>query len=315
MSPAWLSVEDADRALTEYARRHGHPDLSGRQLKRWRSAGLLPHREVRGRGRAAGVCVRDPASAGPQLVALCHYRERFARSTTKLAVSLWYDWWEVSPSRVREAVAEYCRAMGRRAEARAGDVSGQAQSEAAPRTRSLNGVERMLIADLPGRFDDPSGRRRSGRELVVDARTDVIGAMLVGPAYAADEELVTAYFQLDRLDEVEGRPAGHSLRSVTPDVLDRASLDYLIPTIEQCSDEDLERVRIELRWRFEALAAIREGPLEVGIPLIEKWLPTISTYWDTRDPNFDPRQLLVAIGGTLVVAPLFPAPTALDSEV
>lgn len=314
MSTAWVTVEEADRALIGHARRYGCPDFSGRQLKRWRSEGLLPHREVRGQGRAAGVRVRDPAVSGPQLVALCHYRRRFARSTAKLAVSLWYAGWEISPTRVREAAAEHYRAMSRRAKARGGDIFEQTQKEASPRTRSLHGVERILIADLPERFDDPSGQRRPGRELVADARTDIVGAMLAGPAYATDEELVTAYLQLDQLDEVEGRPAGHSLRSVTPALLNRASLDRVITAVEWSSDDDLERVRTHLRWRFEALATVRDGGLGGDIPFIGKWLPTLSSYWDTRDPNFDPRQLLMAIGGTLVVMPFLAATDVPASE-
>jgi hypothetical protein len=286
-----------DQRLIAAAAKAGYV-VNGRQLRRWRTEGLLPQRTVRGRGQGRGVEPSDPAHAAEQLIALCRWRERYARSADKLAVSLWYEGWSIRLSRVKAAAARSFRRMLDRGGQ--DDVLEVATHQSRLEVSGFSALERGLLPTLAARYEDPSGEQRASRELILDARTDAIAAALSSPgSYAVDEDLLTRYFQLDVADELENRPPGYSLRETTPRIVQALSIEEVISTIETSSDDELARVRTHLLMLAHAIRLIRTEDLSELPPLLPRWLEQLSTTRDTADPRYDPQQLTIGIGAVL----------------
>lgn len=278
---------EADQALIRLAAEGGY-SITARQLRRWRAERLLPTRSIKSLGRGAGVKGLDPVGTADQLLALCRWHRKYPRSADKVAISLWYDGWPVPTQRVRTAILR-------------GPEQERAKEAINWDAEPLNPLEKMAAGNMAQQDLDPA-ERLSPTQLIRDARADLSSVMLGDPE-TVNEELISGYFQLERLNETlpdDGRPKFSAETAI------RAfRVDTLIEDLRTCSPGELEAVRAFLRSTFEGIQILR-GP-SPGIdlnelpPIMSEGLSKLEMNSDTRHPEYDAGKLFAAIGSTLAL--------------
>lgn len=283
------SETEADRVLIKIAADQGH-SVTPRQLRRWRAEGLLPCRSVRGRGRGAGVEGSDPPVSADQLLALCRWHKTYPRSADKIAVSLWYDGWEVPTERIRRAIL---RGFDRELERGRIDWSRE----------PLNPLEKMSARGLASHHFDPAERVGPDR-LIRDAREDLSRAAF-GDADSVDASLLSGYFQLEALAETLPDDGKAGFDAAT--AIRIFNLNDLAQDLRTCSEAELEAVRSHLRLTYDSMLDLSEGAGSSAIdlgelpPVLAEGLSLMRLDSDTRHPEYDAGKLLSAIGSCLVI--------------
>jgi len=293
-------VIDTDIALIEYARRCGET-VSVRQLKRWRSDGLLPARTVRGRGRGHGVTGFDAPWTRFQCVAVSRALS-YERNNDRAALRLWYQGWDIPTElivrqidqrleRDRQCLTDLQRTVGTGTDNEmAGFDVAEADSQARPITHDE--IARMREA--------AHGTDESAHDLVHAVRTAIEG-QLFSPAnevLAIPEELAKHYLNFTSIEQLL-TPGNESLQP---------AFDTFTAAIQELTADDVLRAptanalttaRSWLRRMYDAAEIVSNyepQPDEADlIAPARSALAYVDTSYDPRSSDYDPEQLILGL--------------------
>jgi len=293
-------VLDADTALVEYARRCGE-NVSVRQLKRWRSEGLLPARTVRGRGRGRGVTGLDAPWTRFQCVAVSRALS-FERNNDRAALRLWYQGWDIPNElivkqidqrleRDRQRLAELQRMVGTGTDnAMAGFDVAEADSRARPITHDE--IIRMRAA--------AQGTNESARDLVHAVRSAIEGQLFspTNVVSAIPEDLTKHYFDFTSAERLL-TPINESLQP---------AFDVFTGAVQELTAEDILRAptanalrtaRSKLRRVYDAAEIVSNyepQPDEADlIASARAALAFADMRYDPRSGDYDSEQLILGL--------------------
>ena len=91
MDETWLTTEQ----LLHLAAEAGFPDITSRQLKRWRYECVLPSPSTRHLGWGKGTCSFYPPETGPRLLALCRLRQWFPHDMDAVRFLFWLEGYSI----------------------------------------------------------------------------------------------------------------------------------------------------------------------------------------------------------------------------
>ncbi len=307
-------MTDADRTLIDFAGRHGFT-VSWRQLKRWRSYGVLPWRTRRHRGYARGTSSEDQAGTAEQLVALCQ-RLYVDRRLSHAAMWLWYEGWEIPTRLVRKQLVDYQqRGVSKMIEtaesigalqdgaglAAIVDPLGLGYAETYGNPVPKEEEDRMKAA-LGHLLPDPAGETRTPVQLVHDMRGDLIAANLAPPGeIAVDEDLLAHWTgSPDSINIID--KAGFDVMSELTRVVTHAPPpDDVLAILRDGPDELYERGRVGLRRFRDTVAMLRDGVAEISAvspdfaSALEQNLQQCAPQFDTREASYRHGALIEAI--------------------
>jgi hypothetical protein len=298
MSDGFVTSAQADQLLLDHAAAcgithvRGEP-LTGRRLKRFRTAGVMPPRERRGAGRGPGMLVRDPPISKPQLVWVCQQLER-SRSFRRAQVFLWYSGLWAPPGAIRDLVLEVYRRHQNLRTSNDQDVIADIAYEEA--RASITRDDRAEADRLAASWKPPDeGATMRPREVLVHARTQLNQATHGLDTAGMDTRLLTTMHRFDDFDGLDGAPLGYSEREVAPRVLHSVSDEHIIDIVSSLSEDDLAGIRwcLQRWWRY--VVSMRHASMP---PEYRDWANAARLEYDPRDPKYDPQYLLVVIGVT-----------------
>ncbi len=293
MADGFVSAEQADQVLIEYAQAHGLPGIGGRQLKRWRAYGVMPPRQRRGRGRGQGMLVRDHDIAKPQLMALGNQLVQ-SRALWKAAVYLWYGNYYVKPGLIPQLLATAAPKPPDLGSADGSAMSDAAYDAARDSVRSYTEPDQRLAKHLGTNYESRAGLDE--RETLVHARTIFTEVLQGADPAQVDVQLLTSLHRFDQFDDVEGNP-GHSEQHVTPRVLKASSATNIAARIAQTTDDELAKVRWWLHTWWEQIYTLRTAPLATDQQ--REWANEIDATFDPREAGYNPQTLLVTAAVTI----------------
>jgi len=303
VSDDWVSAQEADQLLTDYADLSGiravrGKPLSGRRYKRWRSAGVMPPRERRGAGRGSGVLVRDPPDAKFQLAWLCGQLER-SRTFWQATLFLWYGQLYTPEGRIRELVLGVFRAHENlRPSDDPDDIADKAYEGAQLSMRPYSGAERQEAERLAAGWRPPTVKpesRLTSREVLTHARTQLNEATLGADPTGFDAELLTSLHRFDEFDRLDGSDEGYSATNVTPRMLKAIGAARVIEVVTAMTEDDFAHVRWYLHQWWQKIRAMRNP----GMPAeYQAWANQVGLEYDPREPGYNPFELLVVLGVT-----------------
>lgn len=256
--------------LIDFARDRG-ATVDTRQLKRWRSRGLMPSRAARRRslGRGQGVRAEDPPWAKHQVLAVLSELQR-DRSADNALLRLWFHGWDVETERVR-VVLDKQLAHDRDRFARLQEDAEATSDGSAFAAAELDSDSHPVTREETRRMLDVASDGSEGpRELARSVRIAMQGQLLSPPdePLAINIELVAPYL---------GLPAGiESLfAQLEGDFL--AGVEFVMTQIQRLepsaalrtpTTEQLDSARADLHlllYAFELLDLhAPELPLELG---------------------------------------------------
>ena len=247
----WPVPTDADAELIAYARTNGR-QVTVRQLKRWRTLGLIPFRLRRGRGRGRGVRATDRPWARYQLIAVLDALAT-SRSADDVILRLWYDGWDIETRRVREIVERRVLADKERYANLSIRVAAALTTVTAFDLAELNSAETPLTRAEVQRMRVLASFEDNPRQLAHAARTAIHGQLLSPPTepIAMSEDLARHFFELDSLE-----PLFKGLGAQSEE-----GLDAVLTGLQQIDPIDLFAVlthsQLEhARWRLRRLAEV-----------------------------------------------------------
>jgi hypothetical protein len=313
MEPKATTAAEADQALIRHAAAHGFREinrrpLNGRQFKRWRSYGVMPPRQRRGKGRGEGVLVAEHPIAKPQLIALLSLLQRW-RSLRYAAVTLWHANFWVKPGWIQGLVCDvFHEHRSRRPPDGDRDVvSDLAYGEALASVRPMNEEDQRLAAKLAAAWESPSNApelQLTERELLVYARSDLTETVHGLDPSHVDRRLMSAMQRFDEFDQIDGAGERYSEHAIIPTMLTPVTDDNVIETMSALNDDDLAGVRWWLRTWWERISQLRRLDLELPrqrakrVRNAREWAWDTDITFDPREPGYNPRMLLVVIGVT-----------------
>lgn len=292
MYEEWLTEE---HLLTLAAHEDFHPpELTSRKLKRWRTAGLLPHPRRTSLGRGKGMRSEYPPGTARQLLALCRLLRRFPHDLDAVCFALWFEGFPLQPDDLKQSLEALLRPYHHFMATVAPDLSDPL---AAAEDIAEQMQARLSHSKLGRRL------RRLGNDEEVNAVLTALFQFSFGgiPGFTAhaDEELGERLLadlfidalglkrgQTDRLGEVgpwlpqDGGELGRQLEQLAGEQL--ISIPALVQTLQAATPAQLAQARTDLARTFEfkqmakAMGALM-GPDVFGYSLFRE-LPS--------DPNF-----------------------------
>jgi len=300
---------DADRELIAFAKSHDR-EVELRQLKRWRTLGLMPERKRKSLGRGRGFTSTDKPWARFQMLAVIDALAH-DRSADRARLRLWYDGWDIPTTRVRMLIERrVSRDRGHFA-----DLEAQALASFGVATAfdvmDLDSAQRPITRDEVKRMRPLAAPGDTASQLAHAARSALQGQLIASPdeTIAVDELQASKYLAVARFDDlfaaVDAPPdiaVGEVLTGLQ-NVPERAVLDT--PTERQ-----FEHARWRLRYRAYLPEVLRTAQQDEIPQTLLDLLADLIEQQNTFDPDHPQHHVEDLITALRVMPAMRPEPVA-----